>query len=77
MQFVLFPVLCFIWLVKKHSVVKILPAVWETLFYEKIVSNSYKFVFIPFLFFRRTQKQEPNFQHVGGLLGRNISVLCL
>ena len=38
---------------------------------------SYKFVFIPSLSFRRNEKQELNFQQVGGLITRNISVFCL
>ena len=32
-----------------------------------------KFGFISFLSFRRNQKQESNFQEVGGLVTRNIS----
>ena len=31
----------------------------------------------PILFFRRNQKQESNFQQVGGLATRNVSVFCL
>ena len=37
----------------------------------------YKFTFIPFLSFRRNQKQESNFQQVGGLVMRYISPFCL
>ena len=37
----------------------------------------YKFAFIPFLAIRRIQKQESNFQQVGGLVTRYIPVLCL
>ena len=35
---------------------------------------SYKSAFISFLFFRRIQKQESNFQQAGGLVMRNVSV---
>ena len=38
---------------------------------------SYKFAFVPFLFFRRKKKQELNFQQVEGLLTRKLSVFCL
>ena len=38
---------------------------------------SYKFAFIPFLFFRRNKKQESNFPEVVTLVMKNISVLCL
>ena len=34
----------------------------------------YKSAFISFLFFRRIQKQESNFQQAGGLVMRNVSV---
>ena len=34
-------------------------------------------VFITFLSFRRNQKQEFNFQQVGRLVTRNISIFCL
>ena len=37
---------------------------------------SYKFALIPFLSFRRNEKQEPNFQHVVGLVTRKIYVFC-
>ena len=33
--------------------------------------------FIPFLTFRRNQKQDSNFQQGGGLVTRNISVFYL
>ena len=36
---------------------------------------NYRFAFIPFLSFRRNQKQESNFQQVGDLLTRSISLL--
>ena len=43
--------------------------------------NSYKFSckfnFIPFLSFHRNQKQESNFQQVGGLATRNSFTFCL
>ena len=38
---------------------------------------SYKFTFIPFLSFHRNQRQEPNFQQVGGLVTRNNLAFCL
>ena len=58
--------------VKKHCVAKILQEIWEIFLYENnrnynSYKFSYKFTFIPFLFFCRNQKQESNFQQVGGL----------
>ena len=38
---------------------------------------NYKFPFIPFLFFRRNQTQESNFQQVGDMVTINISVFYL
>ena len=38
---------------------------------------SYKFAFIPFLFFLWNQKQKSSFQHVGGLVTRDISAFYL
>ena len=38
---------------------------------------SYKFSFIPILFFRRNQRQEPSFQVVGDLVAKNTSVIFL
>ena len=38
---------------------------------------SYKFAFIPVLSFRSNKKLESNFQQVGDLVARNISVFCL
>ena len=67
---------------KKKSVAEILQRIRETFLYENNRNyNSYKFnckfAFIPFLLFRRNQKQESNFQQVGGQAKRNISVFCL
>ena len=49
------------------------------IFMNNFIYDSYKFTckfaFIPFLSFRRVQKQEPNSQQVRGLVTRNISVL--
>ena len=66
---------------EKHCVATIIPDIWETPLYKNNCNyNSYKFnckfTFIPFLSFRRNQKQESNFQQVGGLITRNISVFC-
>ena len=48
--------------------------------YMKII-NSCKFcckcTFLPFLFFHGNQKQESNFQQVGGLVTRNSFTFCL
>ena len=48
--------------------------------YMKII-NSCKFcckcTFLPFLFFHKNQKQESNFQQVGGLVTRNSFAFCL
>ena len=79
---------CFIYCFKsqviseKHCVAKVLQWVWEILLYEnKRNYNSYKFswkfAFIPFLSFRRNQKQESNFQQVEGLITRKIPCFCL
>ena len=75
---VLFTVLCLKWSVKKRFIPKILQGIWETFFYENNRHhNSYKFAFIPFLPFHRNQEQDSNFQQLGGLITRNISVFCL
>ena len=57
---------------KKYCVAKILQRIREIFLYEKNSNyNSYKFsnkfAFIPFVYFCRNQKQEPNFQQVGDL----------
>ena len=67
---------------KKKSVAEILQGIRETFLYENNRDyNSYKFnckfAFIPFLLFRRNQKQESNFQQVGGQAKRNISFLFI
>ena len=82
LKVVFFTVLCFKWSVKKHCVAKILQGIWERFLYENnrnynSYKFSYKFDFIPVLSFRRNQKQESNFQQVGDLVTRNISVFCL
>ena len=66
----------------EHCVAKILQGIRETFFDENnrkynSCKFSCRFVFIPFLSFRRNQKQESNFLQVGDLLTRNISVFCL
>ena len=67
---------------KKHCVARILQGILERFLYENNRNyNSYKFGykfgFIPVLSFRRNQKEESNFQQVGDLVTRNISVFCL
>ena len=67
---------------KKHYVAKVLLAISEIFLHENnnnYNSNrfSYKFAFIFFLSFLTNQKQESDFQQVGGLVTRNISVFCL
>ena len=57
----------------RFCVTKILQGILETNSYK----FSYKFTFIPFLCFYRNQKQEPNFQQVGGLVTRNSFVFSL
>ena len=42
-----------------------------------LATNSYKFTFALFLSFHTNQKQEPNFQQVGGLARRNNFAFCL
>ena len=61
---------------------KILVAVWETFLYENkwnydSYKFSFKFAFVPFSFFSRNQKQESNFQKVGGLVTTNICFLFI
>ena len=63
----------------ENTVAKILQGMWERFLYENNCNcNSYKFsyksVFIPFL---SNQRQESNFEKVGDLMTRNISVFCL
>ena len=75
-------VLGFKWSVEKQWVAKILQGIREIFFHENNGNYnnykfSHKFAFIPFLSFRRNLKQESNFQQVGGLVTRNVSVLCL
>ena len=81
-KFILFTVLCFKCWVKKHCAAKISQGIWERFLYENNRSyNSYKlsckFTFILCLSFRRNQKPDSNFQQVGDLVTRNISVFCL
>ena len=43
-----------------------------------IPKNDYEFALIPLLSFRKNQKQESNFQQVGGLIvTKNIFIFCL
>ena len=42
-----------------------------------LATNSYKFTFVLFLSYHTNQKQESNFQQVGGLVTRNSFVFCL
>ena len=67
---------------EKHCVAKISQGIWEGFLNKnnRIYNSykfSYKFAFIPCLFLRRKQKQESNFQKVGDLVTRNISVTYL
>ena len=67
---------------KKHCVGKDLLAIREIFLHENNRNYnsyrfSYKFTFILSLSFLPNQKQEPGFQQVGGLVTRNISVVCL
>ena len=69
------------WSVKNHCVTKILKEIWETFLYENnrnynSCKVNYKVTCIPFLSFRKNQKQESNFQQVGSIVTRNISVFC-
>ena len=69
------------WSVKNHCVKKILKEIWETFLYENnrnynSCKVNYKVTCIPFLSFRKNQKQESNFQQVGSIVTRNISVFC-
>ena len=69
---ILFTALCFKRISeKKHCVAKTLLEIWERFLYENncnynFYKFSYKFIFIPFLSLHRNQKQESNFQQVGG-----------
>ena len=70
------------WSVKKHCVVKVLLAFWETFLNENNSTYdsyrfSYKFNFILILSFLTSQKEESSFQKVGGLVMRNVFVFCL
>ena len=74
--------LWFKWSVKKHCVAKVLLAVWEIILHENnrnynLPRFSYKVASIPSLSFLGNQKQKSKFQQVGGLITRNISVICL
>ena len=76
LQVVLFTISCFEGSVKKHWVAKILQGIWERFLYENnrnynSCKFSYKFTVIPFLTSNRNQKQESNFQQIGGLATRN------
>ena len=67
---------------KKHSVAKVLLVIWEIFLHENNRNYnpyifSHEFAFILFLFVLTNQKQEYDFQQVGGLVTRNISVFCL
>ena len=82
LQVVLFTVLRFKWSVKKHCVTKVLLEILEMFLHENNRNYnsyrfSYKFTFMLFLSFLTNQKQESDFQQVGGLVTRNISVFCL
>ena len=71
----------FKWSVKKHSILKVLLAIWEISLNENIVNfNSNRFSnkspFIFFFFFPTNQKEESGLQQVGGRVTRNISVFC-
>ena len=72
LQVILFTALCFKRISeKKHCVAKILQGIWDRLLYKNnrnynFYKFSYKFIFNPFLSLHRNQKQESNFQQVGG-----------
>ena len=81
LQSVLYTVICFMWLVKKPRVAKILQAIWEIFLYENNCNYnsykfSYKFTWTTILSFCRNQEQESSFPQVGGLV-TNIFVFCL
>ena len=64
---------------KKHCLAKVLLAIWEKFLNENNRNYnsyrfSYKFAFVLYLGFLTNQKQESDFQQVGGLVTRNISV---
>ena len=64
---------------EKHGVAKILQGILDRFLYENnrnynSQNFSYKFDSIPVLSFQRKQKQQSNFQQVGDLETRNISV---
>ena len=66
----------------KNTVARVLLAVWEIFLHENnhnynSCRYSYKFAFILVLPFLTNQKQESDFQQVGGLVARNISAFCL
>ena len=77
-QVVLFKILCFKWSVKKYCLGIILQGIWEIILYgnDRNYKFSYKFTFTPFLYFHRIQKQESEFQLVGGPLSRNSFDFC-
>ena len=65
---------------KKNFVAKVLLAIWDTFLHENDHNYSfYRFSYslLSFLSFLTNQKQESDFQWVGGLVTRNISVFCL
>ena len=82
LKVVFFTVLCFKWSVRKHYAANILQGIWEWFLYKNnrnynSYKFSYKFAFIPCLSYHRNETQESNFQQVGDLLTRNISVFYL
>ena len=68
---------------KRHRVAKTSQEIWERFLYEinrnyNFHKFSYKFTFIPLMSFHRNQKQESNFQQVGGgLVARNSFAFSL
>ena len=72
----------FIQVIREKTLANILLAIWQLFLYEN--NQNYnssrvinKFAFILLLSFLTDQKQDSDFQQVGGLLTRNITDLCL
>ena len=68
--------------IREKTLGNVLLAIWELFLHENNqIYNSYRFIdkfaFILLLSFLTDQKQDSDFQQVGGLLTRNITDLCL
>ena len=69
-------------MISEKTVAKILQGILERFLYENnhksnFCKCSYKFTYIPVLYFRRNETQEISSQQVGDLVTRNISIFCL